>query len=89
MGNTLLYETTSNLDTSETNLKLRKALDITCKMQDIESLCTLRGVIQSETPNEKLYQFNGRLVIFNSESKEELYYSLNHLQLLHRVSIRF
>jgi magnesium-transporting ATPase (P-type) len=75
------YVKTANLD-GETNLKMRKALDVTSKIKNsLEMMLALSGSVQCETPNERLYQFNGRYV--SKEGKSV--YSLNQNQLLHRV----
>lgn len=75
-----LYPETANLD-GETNLKVRKALEATLVCQDVEDLAQLKGVIQCETPNERLYRYNGRLVM---EGKDKNVYSLNHTMFLQR-----
>lgn len=80
------YVETANLD-GETNLKQRKALDVTSGMRDVLDLSVLRGAIQCESPNERLYQFSGRLVL--SIENEKKVYSLSSNQFLHRVSFLF
>ena len=42
----------------------------------------VKGYIECEPPNEKLYQFKGRMIHFENDSKSV--YSLTHSQLLHR-----
>lgn len=65
----------------ETNLKVRKALDATSVLQDVADLAQLKAVIQCEAPNERLYRFNGRLIL---EGKDKQVYSLNHTMFLQR-----
>lgn len=77
----LCYVETSNLD-GETNLKVRKALGDTNKLSTAEDISLLRGSIVYETPNERLYRFNGRIVI---QGKENIIHSLNHTMFLQRV----
>eukprot|EP00027_Filamoeba_sp_ATCC50430_P018405 CAMPEP_0168578090 /NCGR_PEP_ID=MMETSP0413-20121227/21145_1 /TAXON_ID=136452 /ORGANISM="Filamoeba nolandi, Strain NC-AS-23-1" /LENGTH=1137 /DNA_ID=CAMNT_0008611909 /DNA_START=1 /DNA_END=3414 /DNA_ORIENTATION=+ len=76
------YVETCNID-GETNLKMRKALPATCKIQSIEQLHQIQGYIECEAPNERLYQFKGRLVIKNAKGKLEDH-SLTPEQFLHR-----
>ncbi len=71
---------TANLD-GETNLKVRKALEATLVFQDVEELAQFRAVIQCEAPNERLYRFNGRMII---EGKEKQSHPLNHSMFLQR-----
>ena len=78
------YVETCNID-GETNLKMRKALPATANIQTIEQLNQLQGYIECEAPNERLYQFKGRLVLKNSKRKLEDQ-SLTPEQLLQRVS---
>eukprot|EP01112_Ceratiomyxa_fruticulosa_P017857 TRINITY_DN5637_c0_g2_i1.p1 TRINITY_DN5637_c0_g2~~TRINITY_DN5637_c0_g2_i1.p1 ORF type:complete len:660 (+),score=121.16 TRINITY_DN5637_c0_g2_i1:150-2129(+) len=86
----ICYVETANLD-GETNLKIRKALDSTSVLQEVDELSQLKGVLQCETPNERLYRFNGRLLIESHNSsnhglkdKERMLYSLNHTMFLQR-----
>ncbi|KAF2074244.1 hypothetical protein CYY_004454 [Polysphondylium violaceum] len=78
----ICYVETSNLD-GETNLKVRKALCDTNKLQTAEDIATLQGSIVYETPNERLYRFNGRILI---QGKESIVHSLNHTMFLQRGS---
>ncbi len=71
----------------ETNLKLRKALDVTSAAVETSEIIRIQGFVQSESPNERLYQFNGRLVLVNQEKGERSIYPLDHNQLLQRVSL--
>jgi phospholipid-transporting ATPase len=71
------------LSTRETSLKLRKGLDITAKYRTVESISNLRGSLECEPPNERLYQFKGRLILYQDNTKAV--YPLHHTQLLHRV----
>lgn len=76
----ICYVETANLD-GETNLKVRKALEATLVFQDVEELAQFRATVQCETPNERLYRFNGRLAV---EGKEKNTFSLNHTMFLQR-----
>lgn len=50
-------------------------------MQDASDLSELKASIQCEAPNERLYRFNGRLIV---EGKEKQVFSLNHTMFLQR-----
>ncbi|EGG15352.1 transmembrane protein [Cavenderia fasciculata] len=78
----LCYVETSNLD-GETNLKVRKSLSETNGYQTLEEISTLRGSVVYETPNERLYRFNGRFV---QQGQETSIVSLNHTMFLQRGS---
>ncbi|XP_010123296.1 PREDICTED: probable phospholipid-transporting ATPase IA, partial [Chlamydotis macqueenii] len=56
----MCYIETSNLD-GETNLKIRQGLPLTSDIKDIESLMTLSGRIECESPNRHLYDFVGNI----------------------------
>ena len=56
------YVETSNLD-GETNLKIRKAPDATRACQTAERLASLRGSIEYDAPNNRLYVFEGTLTV--------------------------
>ena len=58
----MCYVETSNLD-GETNLKIRKAPDATREFQSPEKLAQLRGSIEYEGPNNRLYVFEGTLTV--------------------------
>lgn len=77
----ICYIETANLD-GETNLKVRKALEATLVYQDVEDLAQFRAMIQCEAPNERLYRFNGRLIVEGGKEKQVL--SLNHTMFLQR-----
>ncbi len=68
-------------------MKLRKALDVTSAAVETSEIIRIQGFVQSESPNERLYQFNGRLVLVNQEKGERSIYPLDHNQLLQRVSL--
>ncbi|GAM25814.1 hypothetical protein SAMD00019534_089890 [Acytostelium subglobosum LB1] len=78
----ICYVETSNLD-GETNLKVRKSIPDTHTHQTLEQISSIRGSIVYETPNERLYRFNGRLVLQPSEG---VVHSLNHTMFLQRGS---
>eukprot|EP01132_Coremiostelium_polycephalum_P003773 gene3773-4697_t len=78
----ICYVETSNLD-GETSLKVRKSIPDTNRCQTTEEVSQLRGSIVYETPNERLYRFNGRLVL---QGKESSIHSLNHTMFLQRGS---
>ncbi|KAG8453626.1 hypothetical protein GDO86_000310 [Hymenochirus boettgeri] len=54
----MCYIETSNLD-GETNLKIRQGLSVTADMKDMDTLMSLSGKIECESPNRHLYDFNG------------------------------
>ncbi|ORX61690.1 phospholipid-translocating P-type ATPase [Hesseltinella vesiculosa] len=56
----LCYIETSNLD-GEVNLKIKQALPETAKLVSPSSLAGLRGVIHSEQPNNRLYNYDGTM----------------------------
>ncbi|KAL7976421.1 hypothetical protein Chor_015485, partial [Crotalus horridus] len=56
----MCYIETSNLD-GETNLKIRQGLPLTSDIKDIDSLVTLSGRIECESPNRHLYDFVGNI----------------------------
>ncbi|XP_053314387.1 phospholipid-transporting ATPase IA isoform X2 [Spea bombifrons] len=56
----MCYIETSNLD-GETNLKIRQGMSQTSEMKDIETLISLSGKIECESPNRHLYDFNGNI----------------------------
>ncbi|KAM9578823.1 phospholipid-transporting ATPase IA isoform 4-T4 [Guaruba guarouba] len=56
----MCYIETSNLD-GETNLKIRQGLPLTSDIKDIESLMSLSGRIECESPNRHLYDFVGNI----------------------------
>ncbi|KAI9251699.1 hypothetical protein EDC94DRAFT_621844 [Helicostylum pulchrum] len=56
----LCYIETSNLD-GEVNLKIKQALPETAKNISPAQLSTLSGVVQSEQPNNRLYNYDGTL----------------------------
>ncbi|KAI8539269.1 hypothetical protein RHMOL_Rhmol09G0169000 [Rhododendron molle] len=56
------YIETTNLD-GETNLKIRKALEETCKYVTAENASEFKGEVNCEHPNNSIYTFNGNLII--------------------------
>ena len=60
----IAYIETAQLD-GETNLKMRKALQITAETRSVEGLHTLRGQVECAAPNRHLYDFRGNLSISN------------------------
>ncbi|KAI8065645.1 hypothetical protein BC940DRAFT_303921 [Gongronella butleri] len=58
----LCYIETSNLD-GEVNLKIKQALPETAKLVSPSSLGSLSGVIQSEQPNNRLYNYDGTITL--------------------------
>lgn len=67
----MLQTETANLD-GETNLKVRKALEATSVLQDVDDLANLKAAIQCEAPNERLYRFVPP-PLFSSSSSSALY----------------
>ncbi|KAG1328948.1 hypothetical protein G6F62_007902 [Rhizopus arrhizus] len=57
----LCYIETSNLD-GEVNLKIKQALPITAKIVSPSHLSFLEGHIESEQPNNRLYNYDGTLI---------------------------
>lgn len=57
-------------------------MDATSKCRDASSIGAMRGSVECEPPNEKLYQFKGRLFFFQDNLRQ--IFPLNHNQLLHR-----
>ena len=58
----ICYIETSNLD-GETNLKIKSASPVTGDVGD--NVDGLKGELQCEQPNRKLYEFNGNIKIHN------------------------
>ncbi|KAI8331922.1 hypothetical protein BC941DRAFT_359902 [Chlamydoabsidia padenii] len=58
----LCYIETSNLD-GEVNLKIKQALPETSKFISPKLLAEFTGVMQSEQPNNRLYNYDGTLII--------------------------
>jgi len=58
----ICYIETSNLD-GETNLKIKSASPVTGDVGD--NVDGLKGELQCEQPNRKLYEFNGNIKIYN------------------------
>ncbi|KAI8981510.1 hypothetical protein BDB01DRAFT_794396 [Pilobolus umbonatus] len=56
----LCYIETSNLD-GEVNLKIKQALSVTSNHTSPAKISTLDGIIQSEQPNNRLYNYDGTL----------------------------
>ncbi|KAI8081524.1 uncharacterized protein BX664DRAFT_268350 [Halteromyces radiatus] len=66
----LCYIETSNLD-GEVNLKIKQALPETAKFISPKSLLEFSGVIQSEHPNNRLYNYDGTLTLTLDNGKEK------------------
>ena len=58
--------TTANLD-GETNLKVRSIPARIPVCSTVQELSDLRGVIQCDKPNLRLYEFKGKIIINNKE----------------------
>ncbi|XP_030490664.2 probable phospholipid-transporting ATPase 4 isoform X1 [Cannabis sativa] len=56
----ICYVETMNLD-GETNLKVKRCLEVTLPLDDDESFKDFKGTIQCEDPNPNLYSFVGNL----------------------------
>lgn len=56
----ICYVETMNLD-GETNLKLKRSLEVTIPLEDDESFKDFTGIIRCEDPNPSLYTFVGNL----------------------------
>lgn len=81
----LCYIETSNLD-GETNLKLFQALPETTHLYSEKELATFRAVIETELPNNRLYNFSGSMVIDPEDSTSKKL-SLGVKQVLLRGSV--
>ncbi|GJN38662.1 hypothetical protein PR202_gb27726 [Eleusine coracana subsp. coracana] len=75
----ICYVETMNLD-GETNLKVKRSLEVTLALEDDESFKDFRGVIRCEDPNPSLYTFVG-----NFEYERQMY-SIDPFQILLRDS---
>ncbi|KAL5460352.1 hypothetical protein EMCRGX_G033797 [Ephydatia muelleri] len=60
----ICYIETSNLD-GETNLKIRQSCDQTANISKRSDLNLLRGKVECEGPNTRLYEFSGNITIQN------------------------
>ncbi|KAJ5077855.1 putative phospholipid-transporting atpase [Anaeramoeba ignava] len=56
------YIETSNLD-GETNTKIRSGLSSTSHLNSIENLKNSKGTIKCELPNDKIYRFEGQIIL--------------------------
>lgn len=75
----ICYVETMNLD-GETNLKLKRSLEVTLPLEEDETFKDFRGVIRCEDPNASLYTFIGNL------DYERQVYALDPSQILLRDS---
>ena len=57
----MCYIDTCNLD-GETNLKIRNSIPDTSNLVEPSKVCALKGVLEFEPPNNRLYTFSGKLV---------------------------
>ncbi|KAI8979748.1 hypothetical protein BDF20DRAFT_906215 [Mycotypha africana] len=78
----LCYIETSNLD-GEVNLKIKQALPQTANILNPADMSRLQGVIKSEQPNNRLYNYDGTLSL-NSYGAQRQDYALTPTQLLLR-----
>lgn len=80
----LCYIETSNLD-GEINLKIKQALSQTSKILNPVEMSSLQGVIRSEQPNNRLYNYDGVLsTTALDEVGKSRDYALDPTQLLLR-----
>ncbi|KAI8983931.1 hypothetical protein BDF20DRAFT_815946 [Mycotypha africana] len=63
----LCYIETSNLD-GEVNLKIKQALPETAVNISPQQIATMSGIIKSEQPNNRLYNYDGTLTTTHSDS---------------------
>ncbi len=57
---------------SETNLKLRSALDVTARLGvDEDQMLKLRGLVEAEAPNEHIYHFIGRYAVGATNTSDQ------------------
>ncbi|KAI8073828.1 hypothetical protein BC940DRAFT_289308 [Gongronella butleri] len=78
----LCYIETSNLD-GEVNLKIKQALTQTATLLNPIQVSRLQGVIKSEQPNNRLYNYDGVLAT-NDENGKTRDYPLDPTQILLR-----
>ncbi|CAH9056008.1 unnamed protein product [Cuscuta epithymum] len=78
-GDGICYVETMNLD-GETNLKVKRALEVTMQLDDDGSFKDFRATIKCEDPNPNLYTFEGNL------EYERQTYPLDPTQILLRDS---
>lgn len=79
----LCYIETSNLD-GEVNLKIKQALPETANYTSPPQLSQFSGVIKSEQPNNRLYNYDGTLSTLESNSGKQRDYPLDPNKLLLR-----
>uniref|UniRef100_A0A0E0LCS0 Phospholipid-transporting ATPase n=1 Tax=Oryza punctata TaxID=4537 RepID=A0A0E0LCS0_ORYPU len=75
----ICYVETMNLD-GETNLKVKRSLEVTLPLEEDESFKDFQGVIRCEDPNPSLYTFIGNL------EYERQIYAIDPFQILLRDS---
>uniref|UniRef100_A0A0D9WRB7 Phospholipid-transporting ATPase n=1 Tax=Leersia perrieri TaxID=77586 RepID=A0A0D9WRB7_9ORYZ len=75
----ICYVETMNLD-GETNLKVKRSLEVTLPLEEDESFKDFRGIIRCEDPNPNLYTFVGNL------EYERQIYAIDPFQILLRDS---
>eukprot|EP00736_Rhodelphis_marinus_P009053 Rmarinus@m.19911 len=64
------YVQTANLD-GETNLKVKQALVETFQFRTSDQLLNMRGVIECEHPNNRLYKFDGSLELHGTGAEPD------------------
>ncbi|CAO3618575.1 unnamed protein product [Cunninghamella echinulata] len=79
----LCYIETSNLD-GEVNLKIKQALPETAKFISPTSLSNMKGLIQSEQPNNRLYNYDGTITLPVDNNGNEKNFPLDPNKLLLR-----
>ncbi|KAL1916326.1 uncharacterized protein VTP21DRAFT_5943 [Calcarisporiella thermophila] len=79
----LCYIETSSLD-GEVNLKIKQALMQTADLTSPVQISQLRGVIKSELPNNRLYNYEGTLSIYQPETGQTKDFPLDPTQILLR-----
>ncbi|KAL1918098.1 uncharacterized protein VTP21DRAFT_3364 [Calcarisporiella thermophila] len=79
----LCYCETANLD-GEVNLKIKQALPQTAKLTSPLEISRLEGLIKSELPNNRLYNYEGTLAITDESSGRPKEYPLDPTQILLR-----
>ncbi|KAL1915917.1 uncharacterized protein VTP21DRAFT_6305 [Calcarisporiella thermophila] len=79
----LCYCETSNLD-GEVNLKIKQALTQTAKFTSPQEISRLEGVIKSELPNNRLYNYEGTISLTDETTGQTKDYPLDPTQILLR-----
>ncbi|KAG1259632.1 hypothetical protein G6F68_007980 [Rhizopus microsporus] len=83
----LCYIETSNLD-GEVNLKIKQALPVTATMVSPAQLATFEGMIESEQPNNRLYNYDGTLTTKDEDGNTKRFPLDPNMLLLRGAQLR-